>query len=230
MYFVKESDGFRAWFTIANGGIIRTGAVAGQFTVTIVNPGDTASLVPAVAESATKPGLYSFLITSAFITIHGVGEYGIVVETNIANPPRVIDVFSEVLKVSQEDFDSLGESLIAARTTALAGSTTTVIRTGLAQANDFFNGMQVIVINAAGIAARPIDSYAQINGAITVEALPFTPALNDVVLVISRSGATPHTIADVVWDELYAGHNIENSFSELIQEMSATISALRSLL
>jgi len=107
--------------------------------------------------------------------------------------------------------------VVAAETAAAAGSSPTEIRTGLTQADDFFNNMQVVVINAAGIAVRNVDDYANLNGAITVTALPFTPALGDVVLVLARTGSVPvntSAIATAVWDEALPGAHAAGSAGE----------------
>lgn len=80
---------------------------------------------------------------------------------------------------------------IAVETTVNAVSTPTSIKTGLTQANDFFNNMQVVVINAAGVAVRNIDDYVQTAGEIIVTALPFTPVVTDPVLVLARTGSVP---------------------------------------
>jgi hypothetical protein len=91
---------------------------------------------------------------------------------------------------------------IAAEAAAVVGSTSTVVLTGLTQADDFFNNMQVVVVNAAGIAVRNIDDFANASGAITVGALPFTPAVGDVVLILAKTGSVPintAAIATAVW-------------------------------
>jgi len=114
--------------------------------------------------------------------------------------------------------------VVAAETAAVAGSSATEVRTGLTQADDFFNNMQVVVIGAAGIAARNVDDYANLNGAITVSALPFVPAPGDVVLVLSRTGSVPvntGAIADAVWDEARAGHIAAGSFGETVRVIPA---------
>ena len=72
LWFTKDSNGFRGWFVaIQTTGLLRTGLVAGDFTVTVVEPGDTASTTPSVSESSTKAGLYTFLIPSSFLTTNG---------------------------------------------------------------------------------------------------------------------------------------------------------------
>jgi len=234
VWFAKQSDGFQGSFVVVNAGLLVTGLAPGVFTVTVVNPANTATNNPAVAQSAVKAGLYYFTIPTAFITANGVGEYGVVIEVNKIPPPppRIDDAMSAILKVSQEDFDSLGETLVATRTTAIAGSSPTEIRTNLAEADGFWDNLQVVVINAAGVSARTINSYANANGALTVSTLPFTPAVNDPVIIIPRhAGSTsPGAIADAVWDELAAGHVIADSFGDIVQNIEAWVGALRALL
>jgi hypothetical protein len=111
----------------------------------------------------------------------------------------------------------------AIETTAAIGSTPTEIRTGLTQADDFFQDMQVVVVNSAGIAVRNVDAYAQANGAITVSALPFTPAVSDPVIILARTGSVPvdvTAIADAVWDEVVAGHLSAGSFGKLLARVA----------
>lgn len=69
---------------------------------------------------------------------------------------------------------------------AQSGSTSTEVRTGSTKSDDFYNDALVVVINAAGTAARRVIDYDQTNGAFTVSALPFTPAFGNLVLVIPR--------------------------------------------
>lgn len=114
MWFSRTVDGFIAWFSLKTGaGNIRTGAVAANFTVTVVNPADTASTVPTVSQSAQKPGLYKFTVPAAFLVANGTGEYGVVVQVNVPGPGPVTDVFSDVLTVSQQDWDSLSAAILA---------------------------------------------------------------------------------------------------------------------
>lgn len=83
------------------------------------------------------------------------------------------------------DIPALLAAIVADELTAATGSTTTEVRTAATQANDFYNGAVLVVVNAAGVAARVVRDYANTNGAFTVEALPFTPAENDPVYVLA---------------------------------------------
>ena len=111
MYFTKTSSSYRAWFSIASGGELITNISSGSFIVTLINKNDTSATSSMVTQSLQKPGIYRFDIPSEFLLSNGIGNYGICVEVNQMIAPTVIDVFSKVLQVSQEDFDSLSGSI-----------------------------------------------------------------------------------------------------------------------
>ena len=145
---------------------------------------------------------------------------------------RVMGENYEVQAADLDDIDAKTTNLpdypewfIAKSGLVIAGSSTTEIRTDFIEADDFFNNMQVVVINAAGVIARNVHDYANVNGAITVEALPFTPANNDDGFIVSRTGSVPidpSGIADAVWDELMAGHIIDGSFGLKLQKLRSS--------
>lgn len=85
----------------------------------------------------------------------------------------------------------LEELVIAEETTAAAGSTTTEIRTGLTEADGFYNNMQVVVINADGVVSRNVDDFTQTDGILEVLELPFTPSVGDKVIILARTGSVP---------------------------------------
>lgn len=121
MWFEKQSNSFRAWMHVASSsGVVRTGLLAGAFTVTVRDPADAVSTSPTVAESAAVPGLYYFDIPSAFLVANGVGHYGVLVEVS-ATAPNLRATASEVLRISQKDFDDL----------VSGGSVSTVFGTGI---------------------------------------------------------------------------------------------------
>jgi hypothetical protein len=101
MWFTRTADGIRGWFRLQTpSGALRTGAVPGDFTVTVVDPTNSVSSVVAVTESI-KGGLYYFDIPPA--TVASVGFYGVAVEVDTAGAPKVRATFSKTLKV-----DTLG--------------------------------------------------------------------------------------------------------------------------
>jgi len=114
-YFISRTDqGLEVSFSVIQAsGSLRTGLVAGDFTVTVVNPGDSATSTPAVSQKTSKAGLYEFTIPSAFFTTHGVGVYSFVVEIDtFAGPsgaPNVRTAFSGVVRAQQEDVDMLAD-------------------------------------------------------------------------------------------------------------------------
>jgi hypothetical protein len=105
MWFTKDDDGFRGWLTVMRNGRLHTG-VAADITVTVVDEDDSTSTTPAVSESTQLAGLYTFLIPSAFFTTNGTGQYSVVAVVD-ATGPTVRDVDDYVLRVFEEDFDSL---------------------------------------------------------------------------------------------------------------------------
>jgi hypothetical protein len=77
-------------------------------------------------------------------------------------------------------------AIVSASGVAIAGSTSTIVRTNLTQANNFYDDMYLQVVNSAGTAVRRIDNYANTNGAFSLNsALPFTPAADDQIFVLS---------------------------------------------
>lgn len=244
-----QADGLRLSFPVVRGnGTLRTGFVSGDFTVTVTEPGDSATSTPSVTELASKAGHYTALVPSAFLTTNGVGDYHFTIEVNSflgsSGAPHVRLVFGGIAKITARDFDDLAtqasvdvidaiadilrEALIAGEFTAAAGSSTTEIRSTAAQATGFYDDMVVVVVNSAGTAARNITAYNNINGAFTVGALPFTPAVSDPVYVLSQSASAAIStagIADAVWDEdIVAGHGTGDSAGLLLRALGALIS------
>ena len=114
-YYVSRTDlGMEISFSvIQSNGTLRTGLVAGDFTVTVVNPGDSATSTPTVSQKTSKAGLYEFTIPSGFFGTHGVGVYSFVVEIDTiagpSAPPNVRTAFSGVVDAKQEDVDTLAD-------------------------------------------------------------------------------------------------------------------------
>lgn len=194
MWFTKDDDGYRAWFSVEDkNGLLRTGGVAGNFTVTVVEPGDTASSTPTVSESSTKPGLYTFLVPSSFFATHGVGGYGVVVEATFSSPPKIDAVFAEVLRVFAEDFDSLGTAI-----SAISGSF--LVDTTIASAVDaqnfqitiagltagFYNDHFIQVSNGTRFAVALIETIDGSGNIVTNLPLPFTPSPGNPAQILSQ--------------------------------------------
>ena len=115
MWFTKNNDGYRAWLTVENkNGALRTGGVSGDFVATVVDPTGATPTILSVSEAAGKPGLYTFLVPSSFFATHGVGGYGVVVETLMLSSPKVTATYGEVLRVFEEDFDSVAAAVVVA--------------------------------------------------------------------------------------------------------------------
>jgi len=215
MYFTKQADGFRAHFVASQGnGSLRTGLLAGDFTVTVVDPADGATLTPAVSESTQKSGMYFFDITSGFITTNGVGDYGVVVEVDtFAGPssaPHVRDVFGEVLRVTQEDFDTLavpGDEMDliadAVDSNSVATSGANEVRDAILSDSTPFAGANIDAAissraapgDAMDLVAGAVDAASIATDAIDADALA-TSAVNEVRDSI-LSDSTPFAGANV---------------------------------
>lgn len=127
--------------------------------------------------SHVAQGLY----TSSF-TFTSTGDF-IVVYVTFTNAGHTIE--SKRYGRATDRF-RVSPSTTVVESTAQVGSTSTEIRTSLTQADNFFNGMFVQVVNSAGTVVRRIEQYSNTNGAITVdEALPFTPASGDTVVILT---------------------------------------------
>jgi hypothetical protein len=81
--------------------------------------------------------------------------------------------------------NAVSDSLIAAQTTSLVGSTSNTILTNLTQSDGFFDGMFVNVISSAGACVRQISYYESAGGTLHFDdPLPFTPNSGDIVYVL----------------------------------------------
>ncbi len=227
MWFTKQTDGFRVWFAVKKpAGNLRTGIPAGEFMATVVNPSDSASLTPAVAESATKPGLYSLFVTPAFLTAHGNGEYGVVVEV-LATAPVLKDVIGDVLMVTSQDLDTLAT---AAQATSIQADTDDIqarLPASLVggRMRSHVEAMDADVIGAAQIAAGAITAseapaLANLDATVSSRAVPgdamdLIPGSVDAAALAADAVAE---IADGVWDEPLAGHLAAGSTGKALDD------------
>jgi len=80
----KVGAAYRYFFSVRTGsGAARTGLVTANFTITVRNPGNTATLAaPTVTEVGA--GQYFFDIAGAFSTTHGAGQYGVTLSVILA--------------------------------------------------------------------------------------------------------------------------------------------------
>ena len=87
--------------------------------------------------------------------------------------------------------NDLIDSSVAATLVVAVGSTSTVVRTDATQADNFHDGLTLVVINTTGTVSRNIQSYSNTNGAFTLDmALPFTPATSDRAMVVNSNELT----------------------------------------
>jgi hypothetical protein len=212
-------------FAVRNGnGTPRTGLVAGDFTVTVRNPGDTASNAPAVSE--VGGGQYRFSIPGAFTTTHGAGEYGWTVELTTA-PTDLIGGLTEFYVAGLDDLAQPGDAMDLVTDAVDADAVAT---SGANEIRD------TILSDATPFAGANVDAAIS-SRAAPGDAMALTPAeratLVDLIwdellaghtivgssgeaLAAAGAGGDPAAIADAVWDELQAGHVISGSFGEFL--------------
>jgi len=186
VWWTKTTAGFRVWFVVRTGaGALRTGLVAGNFAVTVVNPADSATSTPAVSESTQLAGLYTFLVPAAFLVANGVGEYGLAIRVTLAP----LDAVGAVLRVSLADLDDLA----TAAALALVQADTDDIQTRLpatlvgGRMRSHVEAMDAGTITAAAVATDAIDADALAADAVaeiqfglaTAAALAFVQADTD---------------------------------------------------
>jgi hypothetical protein len=117
MYTTRIDQTLRVFFPVSSAGALVTGLLPGIFTAVVVNPQNTATSTPAVAES-TKLGVYYFDVLSSFFVTHGAGMYGVTVEVSV---PAV--VVSDSIQVVDEEADvQLSVTFDAAANTIRANS------------------------------------------------------------------------------------------------------------
>ena len=237
--------GIEVKFVVQRLGTLSTGLPAGNLTITVVDPDDSASTSPTVSQTTQLPGMYKFTIPALFLTTNGVGHYGIRIGVHKPAPAPIDDETLVSLEVTQYDIDVVNNNLITvsnninrikaaiivADLLAAAGSTSTIIRTNATQADDFYNNLQVVIVNTAGVVARKIDDYANTNGAITVDnALPFTPSPGDSVIIMGQVASTlPETIATAIWAKSILTPT-GGSYGELVNQIGSQTVLIPALL
>lgn len=169
-----------AFFTVA--GAPQTGLSA-TIRIRRIDTGALVETDSAMAEIGD--GLYAFDFTSFDAAI---ADYSVRADGGAALGAERYQFGS--LDATGFKVDQIRDGSIAADILAIAGGSTTEVRTGAAEADGFYDEMQLVVINAAGVVSRRVTGYLQVNGAFTVDpALPFTPALNDRVIVLARTAS-----------------------------------------
>lgn len=104
-------ENYRVWFVLDDGnGVLKTGLVAGDFTVNVIPTDDSASTAVTVTESSQVAGLYYFDIPGSFLVTHGDGQYVVPIVV-AATGPKFDAVGSKQLHVSVSDIDVLGAQL-----------------------------------------------------------------------------------------------------------------------
>ena len=78
---------YRFWFGVEGpDGLLVTGIVTGDFTVTVRDPANSVTMGAPTVFEVGATGLYFFDILAAFSTTNGIGEYGVHVEWDSTTP------------------------------------------------------------------------------------------------------------------------------------------------
>jgi len=219
IWFSRSDQGFRAWFSLVRGnGSLRASAVAGDFTFTVVSPDDLGSQEFFVTESVQKPGLYYADIQSSYLITSGTGDYGVSLEVDTGNPQRVRDAFSNVFRVTQEDFDSLSGSIWNAQTSSFSSPGS------FGQAIDALTGSSGVSADVDSIVSGVWDATAgSFNTAGTMGRLQNTAGAGGVDIDLLVSG---------VWDAVADGFVDSNTMGGLMNKivvMSGSMEKIRKI-
>lgn len=131
-----------------------------------------------------------------------------------------------------QDIYSLRTAHVVATSTvdnSLADATTTVFKTALTEADDFWNDLLLVFVSGdlAG-QAKPILDYSQTNGTITLdEALTDVPANGVAFRIVANHIHPVSQIADGVWDEPTAGHATAATTGKALADALADTSELQ---
>lgn len=195
MWFSKDSVGFNGGFIVLDSSNnFKTGLPSSSFTVTIVNPSDTATYVPTVTESAVLPGLYRFFIPPAFLLANGIGDYPVVVQVDTSGTggPVIRRAFTELMDVAEKDFNDI------------AGATTiTDIQNSLNNVENTVNDVEIAVNTLYQTMVSDqftvVGTTAQTPGAIVTDStLPDGTFDGQLAVLVSSIGTTPVILARTI--------------------------------
>ena len=206
MWFSRTNNGFRGWFAaIGSTGALATGLPSSDFNVTVRDGNDVSSSISTVTESG-KPGLYRFDVSSSFFLTHGTGSYGVVIEVTNGT---LNDVLSNVLTVSQNDFDTLASSSVSlapASITTIVSSTWDAGMSG----HDLPGSAGALLLSASAVSAS-IDYQVIANH-----------VWDEQVSAHQTSGSSGFTLSQVsgsvgrVYDHVYGRWKIDTSLNQMI--------------
>lgn len=102
MQITRIDQNLRVFFEVDVAGALAVALTGGNFTVTVLNPQNSAILSPAPTVAASlKLGVYYFDVPSSFFATHGVGMYSALIE--IPSLPQIkfetIQVRDELAKI-----------------------------------------------------------------------------------------------------------------------------------
>lgn len=162
----KVNVAYRVWYTLKlTSGAPATGVAGGSQTITIRNPGNTATMAaPTVVEFGG--GLYYFDISATFTNTHGAGQYGGTIAVSSGAPVLVdtlpVNVEFFVQDIDDSVWDESAASHLAAGSTGLQQSLINYLGAVWINAN---NGVAGTITGINGTSTNPVDTIAD---AITI--------------------------------------------------------------
>ena len=137
----KVNEAYRVWYTLKlTSGAPATGVAGGSQTITIRNPGNTATMAaPTIVEFGG--GLYYFDISATFTNTHRAGQYGGTIEVN-SGAPVLVDTLPVNVEFFVQDIDDLLTNYLGAI---------------WVNAN---NGVAGTVVGINGVSHNPVDTLA----------------------------------------------------------------------
>ena len=231
----KVNEAYPVKFTVRNGdGSPRTGLVAGNFTVTVTDPDDSATANPAVSEIGN--GQYVFTIAAAFTLTNGAGNYGFNIELTLVpldtgggtikftlnglddlavpgDEMALIDNAITALKIATDAIDSDAIAADAIGALELATSAVNEIRDAILADSTPFNGADIGTILGDTNDIQTRLPAVLVGGRMDSDVGNIQPGQVDAAAIATNAidadalaADAVAEIADGVWDELASDH------------------------
>lgn len=240
MWFTRTDDSFRAWFqVVTNAGVLRTDALSSSFTALVINPADSATSTATVTQSLQKPGLYYFDVPSSFLTASGPGEYGVSVEVNITTSPKVVSAFSDVLRVSYNDFDTITSASLSASYTISTSSIQSIVSGVWSATTSSYNTLGTMgyfqvfpVVSVSASVSASVDVSSIVSGVWNAQTATFVSpgtmgltlsGLSASMFTLSQSQAAANTLLTDISSSLT---NISSDISFISSSVGVTYTTL----
>ena len=203
----KVGTAFRYFFVARTGsGAARTGLVTANFTITLRNPADSATLAaPTVTEVGL--GLYFFDIAAAFTTTNGAGQYGLAISVILApldTGGDIIEFFAADIDDAAQPGDAMDLVTDAVDANSVATSGADEIRDSILSDSTPFAGANVdVAISTRATQAQILSDATPFPGAnidATISSRSDFDETTDPVELLDSGGAAGTSAAELVAD------------------------------